>query len=161
LKLAWESTPGEWVLLQPDVVKGKASVPPGNYRFYSVGLKARTSSGENLVMSGTKGVPDSAFKAVAGQSTALNCGSPLKLGLTCETSRTVTTSTLGSIVSAILGSSAATQNIQATILGAGGETYSRPYLFSDKGVLRLPDGPTFTVLNADGKQVDSGKMEFG
>ena len=50
--------------------------------------------------------------------------------------------------------------IQASILGAGGETYSVPYLMSGNGGLRVPPGPTFAVLS-EGKQVDTGSMEFG
>jgi hypothetical protein len=46
------------------------------------------------------------------------------------------------------------------VIGAGGETYSGFYL-QDKGTLRQPPKPTFAVFTTDGKQVDSGNMEFG
>ena len=161
LQVGWEKTPGEWVLLQPGVENGKAKVPPGNYRLYSVGLKAKTSSGDSLILSGTKRMADAAIKAVAGESTPLKCGAPLKLGLTATASGSAAVSSSGSILSSILGQSGPTQTIQATILGAGDETYSTPYLLSDRGALRQPQSPAYTVLTADGKPVDSGSLEYG
>jgi len=143
------------------VENGKAKVPPGNYRLYSVGLKAKTSSGDSLILSGTKRMADAAIKAVAGESTPLKCGAPLKLGLTATASGSAAVSSSGSILSSILGQSGPTQTIQATILGAGGETYSTPYLLSDRGALRQPQSPAYTVLTADGKPVDSGSLEYG
>ena len=77
LHVAWEKAPGEWVLLKPGIVNGTAKVPPGNYRFYSVSLKAKTASGDFVVMSGTKRVPGGSIKAVAGETTPFKCGGPL------------------------------------------------------------------------------------
>ena len=54
IQLAWESAPGQWQLLQPGVENGKASVPPGNYRLYTTTIKAKTSPGGTLVVSGYK-----------------------------------------------------------------------------------------------------------
>jgi hypothetical protein len=160
LRVGWEKTPGEWVLLQPGVENGKAKVPPGSYRFYSVGLKTKTSSGESLILSGTKRVVDGAIKAAAGESTPLVCGAPLKLELTATPARLAVNS-VGSALSSLLGQSAATQTIQTSILGSGGETYSVPYLVSALGVTRQPQSPAFTVLTAEGKQADSGSLEYG
>jgi hypothetical protein len=53
------------------------------------------------------------------------------------------------------------QLIQASVLGAGGEMYSSFFLKEDKGKLRQPPKPTFTVVTTDGKEVASGNMEFG
>ena len=50
--------------------------------------------------------------------------------------------------------------IQASVVGAGGEKYSGFYL-QGKGSLGQPLNPTFAILTVDGKQVDSGNMEFG
>ena len=163
LHVAWEKSPGEWVLLKPSIVNGTAKVPPGNYRLYSVSLKAKAASGDFVVMSGTKRVPGAGIKAVAGAATLFKCGAPLELGLTAQQTRGVSStssSVLGSLSTALLGQSGPEVNIQATILGAGGETYSRPYLMSSKGGLVTPPGPTFAVMS-EGKQVDSGSMEFG
>ncbi|HXR08140.1 MAG TPA: hypothetical protein VN765_12470 [Candidatus Acidoferrum sp.] len=163
LHVGWEKAPGEWVLLKPGVENGTAKVPPGNYRLYSVNLKAKTASGDFLVMSGTKRVPGNSIKAVAGVATFFKCGAPLELGVTTQQTRSVSStssSVLGSLATALLGQSGPAVTIQATILGAGGETYSRPYLMSGNGALSLPPGPTFAVLS-EGKQVDSGSLEYG
>jgi hypothetical protein len=160
LRVGWEKTPGEWVLLQPGVENGKAKVPPGNYRLYSVGLKAKTSSGESLILSGAKRVVDGVIKAVAGESTPLICGAPLKIGLTATPSRAEAV-TAGSVLSSLFGQSGAAQTIQASILGSGGETYSTPYLLSAQGTARNPQSPAFTILTAEGKQADSGSLEYG
>jgi len=163
LHVAWEKAPGDWVLLKPSVENGTAKVPPGNYRLYSVNLRAKTASGDSLVMSGTKRVPGASIKAVAGQATLFNCGAPLEVSVTAQPVRGVTSTSsgvLGSLATALLGQSGPAVSIQATILGAGGETYSVPYLMSSNGGLRQPPGPTFAVLS-EGKQVDSGSMEYG
>ena len=141
LELGWEKAPGDWVLLQPGVANGKAKVPPGNYRLYSVGLKAKTASGDSLIMSGTKRVPEGGIKAVAGESTPLKCGAPLKLELTATATSAAGISSSGSLLSGILGQAGPAQTIQATLFGAGGETYSTPYLMGANGALRQPKRP--------------------
>jgi len=156
LEVAWEKTPGDWVLLQPGLDNGKAKVPPGNYRLYSLNLKGKTASGDFLVMSGTKRAPEGAIKAVAGQTALLKCGSPLQINLTSVPTRSST-----GLLQGLFGQAGPAQTIQASILGAGGESYSAPYLMSAKGALRPPTGPTYAVLTADGKQVDSGNLEYG
>jgi len=40
-------------------------------------------------------------------------------------------------------------------------TYSIFFLKEDKGKLRQPPKPIFTVATTDGKEVASGNMEFG
>jgi hypothetical protein len=161
LRVGWEKTPGEWVLLQPGVENGKAKVPPGNYRLYSVGLKAKTSSGESLILSGTKRTLDGAIKAATGESTPLMCGAPLKLSLTATPAREAVNSVGSALSSLFSQSSGATQTIQTSILGSGGETYSVPYLLNKGGATRQPPSPVFTVLTAEGKQADSGSLEYG
>lgn len=158
LDLAWEQAPGDWVLLHPGVEKGKAQVPPGNYRLYSVQMKAKTASGESLLLTGTKRVPEGGIKAVGGVTTPLQCGAPLQIVLTAQATRAASS---GGILGSLFGQAGPAQIIQASIVGAGGESYSAPYLISEKGALRTPPGPTFAVLTADGKQVDSGSLEYG
>jgi hypothetical protein len=162
LELAWEKSPGDWILVKPGFDNGKAKVPPGSYRLYSTFLKAKTASNDFLVMTGTRRVASDTFKALAGATTPVKCGSPLQISLTSTPIATTQPSGfISSLASAILGQSGPSQSIQATLLGAGGETYSTPYFMTDKGGLRTPPAPTFTVLNADGKKVDSGSLEYG
>jgi hypothetical protein len=155
VELAWEQAPGDWVLLKPAVENGNAKVPPGNYRLYAANLKAKTASGDFLVMSGIKRVPEGGIKAVAGVSASLNCGSPLQISLVSRPTSGPVSMLSGSRISA-----SAEQSIQATILGAGGEVYSTPYLVGDKGQ-RAPPAPTYAVLTAEGKSVESGNLEYG
>jgi hypothetical protein len=156
LQVAWEKAPGDWVLLQPGVENGKAKVPPGNYRLYSLVLKGKTASGDSLVMNGIKRAPEGTIKAVAGETASLKCGTPLQINLTSQPTR----SSPG-LLQGIFGQAAPMQTIQASILGSGGETYSAPQLMGGRGVLRPPPAATYAVLTAEGKQVDSGNLEYG
>ena len=168
IQLAWESAPGQWQLLQPGVENGKASVPPGNYRLYTSTIKAKTSSGETLVVSGYKRSLTDTIKAEAGAATPFKCGSPLEVKVTVSRDRNVVATSApasGSFLNSLFGNSSAASQplqelIQASVVGAGGEKYSGFYL-QGKGSLGQPPNPTFAILTADGKQVDSGNMEFG
>ena len=57
-------------------------MPPGNYRLYTDTIQAKTSSGETLVVSGSKRSLDESIKAEAGTSTPFKCGSPLEVKVT-------------------------------------------------------------------------------
>jgi hypothetical protein len=167
--LAWESAPDRWQLLAPGVENGKARVPPGNYRLYTCTIKVKTAAGENLILSGYKTTLKDTTKAVAGAATPFKCGAPLEVKVTsARDNRNLgsTTQESGSFLSRFFGGSAGAepvlqQFIQASVLGAGGETYSSFFLKQDKGNLRQPPKPTFTIATADGKEVASGNMEFG
>lgn len=168
IQVAWEGAPGQWQLLQPGVENGKTQVPPGNYRLYTCTIKVKTTAGENLILSGYKRTPKDTTKTEAGAPTPFKCGSPLEIKVTsARDTRVVAANTqesgslLGRIVRYFAGDEKPLQQlIQASVIGAGGETYSGFYL-QDKGKLRQPSKPTFTVITADGKQVASGNMEFG
>jgi hypothetical protein len=168
IQVAWESAPGQWQLLQPGVENGKATVPPGNYRLYACQVKVKTGAGETLILSGSKRSLKETTKAEADASTPFKCGSPLQIKVASSRDTSVV-ATSGpesrSLLARLLGSSGNSepllqQRIQASAIGAGGETYSGFYL-QDKGTLRQPPKPTFAIFSTDGKQVDSGNMEFG
>lgn len=168
IQVAWESAPGQWQLLQPGVENGKATVPAGNYRLYACQIKAKTGAGETLILSGTKRSLKETTQAQADANTPFKCGSPLQIKVESSRDTSVATTSVPesrSLLSRLLGSSGSSeqflqQRIQASVTGAGGETYSGFYL-QDKGNLRQPANPTFAVFSTDGKQVDSGNMEFG
>lgn len=168
VQLAWESAPGQWQLLQPGVADGKAKVPPGSYRLYSCTLKATTHSGGSLILSGYKRSPKDTVKVGATGITRFDCGAPLRMEVTAardtRSSSTVNAgarSLLGQIIGAFARKSMSVQQrIEASVTGAGGETYSS-FILLDKKELRPLPKPVFTVRTADGKQVDSGKLEFG
>lgn len=168
IQVAWESTPGQWQLLQPGVESGTARVPPGNYRLYTCDLNVQTGAGETLVLSGSKRSPKDTAKAGLDAPTPFLCGSPLEMKATSRRDRSgVTTSTTGSgsFWDSLVGNSSSTdrplqQLIEASVMGAGGEMYSGFYL-QGKGGSHQPAKPAFTVFAADGRQVASGNMEFG
>ncbi len=168
IQLAWEGAPGQWQLLQAGVENGKVTVPPGNYWLYSCLINVKTSPDETLVMSGNKHVVKEITKAEAGASTPFKCGSPLEIKVSSSRDSSIvvaTTSGSGSLFSRLLGNSSAAdqpwqQRIQASVTGAGGETYSGFYLLG-KGNVRQPPKPTYSIMTANGKLVESGDMEFG
>jgi hypothetical protein len=144
LQVAWESKPNHWQLLQPRVVDGKALVPPGQYRLYTCRLKVKTDSGDTLLLSGYKRLPKDTVGIEAGASANMRCGSPLEIKVSSQRD----------------SQNSGNQLIRASVLGAGGETFSS-FLLQGKGRLNQPPKPVFTVLAADGKEVGSGDMEFG
>jgi hypothetical protein len=168
IQVAWESAPGQWQLLQPGVENGKAKVPPGNYRLYTCTLKVENAAGETLILSGYKRTPKDTTMARADAATPFKCGAPLEVKVTsARDTRNMgsTASESGSFLDWFFSRSAGSepvlqQLIQASVLGAGGETYSSFFL-QGKGNLRQPPKPTFTINTADGKEVASGNMEFG
>jgi hypothetical protein len=168
IQLAWEGAPGQWQLLQAGVENGKAVVPPGNYSLYSCLIKVKSSPDETLVMSGTKRVVKEITRAEAGAVTPLKCGPPLEIKVSSSRDSGVvvaTTSGSGSVFTRLFGNSKAAdqplqQRIQASVIGAGGETYSGFYLLG-KGNVRQPPNPTYAIVSANGKLVESGNMEFG
>jgi hypothetical protein len=159
LQLAWESAPGQWQLLQPGVENGKAAVPPGNYRLYTCTLAVKTSAGDSLVLSGYRRLPKDTVKAEADATTPFQCGAPLEIKVTSERrgSTTGSSSFLGRIVGSM---QPLEQLIQASVVGAGGETYSSFVLANSRGQ-QQPPKPVYTISTTDGKQVESGNMEFG
>ena len=169
LQVAWEAAPGEWQLLQPGVENGKAQVPSGNYRLYTCTLKVKNAAGETLILSGYKRTPKDTTMARADAATPFKCGAPLEVKvMSARDNRNSgsTASESGSFLDWVFGGSAGAepvlqQFIQASVLGAGGETYSSFFLKGDKGNLRQLPKPAFAINTADGKQVASGNMEFG
>ena len=169
IQVAWEAAPGQWQLIQPGVENGKTRVPSGNYRLYNCTIKVKTAADENLILSGYKSTPKDTTKAVAGTATPFKCGAPLEIKVASArdnrdnvTDAQESGSLRGWLASIFTGTEKPLQQfIQASVLGAGGETYSSFFIKEDKGNLRQPPKPTFTVATTDSKEVASGNMEFG
>jgi hypothetical protein len=166
VSLAQEGSPGQWNLVKPSVVNGKATVPPGNYRLYSSMLEGRTSAGEILRLSGYNRSLKKTFQADSGGSTLLACGAPLKVEVTAAKPRvaaTVSTNRLASSLSRLVARTATpaepTLRINAAVVGEGGESYSSFGVGRDfKG---RPPKPAFTIAGPDGKQIAAGNLEYG
>jgi hypothetical protein len=169
IQVAWETAPGQWQLLQPNVENGKAPVPPGNYRLYTCSLETRTAAGDTLMLGGNKSAPRDDIRAAAGAPTPFKCGAPLEVKVSSERD----TRNMGmvnpasdSFLGRLFGSrdrpeTARQQRIQAYVIGAGGEQYSWFNLKKADGKTSEPARPTYAIAAADGKAVESGNMEFG
>ncbi len=163
LQVLWEGAPGRWQLLQPLVQGGLAKVPPGNFRLYTCTLRAKTPAGDALVLSGTKRSLKDTVSATAGATVPFKCGAPLEIRVTAERDTSAQASANGLLARLARGPGSAPavqQRIQATVLGAGGETYSS-FVLESGNKRGSPRPPTFTVTTADGKQVASGDLEYG
>jgi hypothetical protein len=166
IELAWENTPGQWQELQPGVANGKVIVPPGNYRLLACTVQAKTAAGDTLILSGYKRSPTDTVQAGAGAATPFKCGSPLEARVTSEPdTRRSASSMAESAARMARGVTEPGQplqlRIQASVAGAGGETYSGFTYKNSQGKTRQPPKPEFTITTTDGKKVASGNMEFG
>jgi hypothetical protein len=139
--LAWEQSAGQWYLLNPVVASGKVKVPPGNYRLHTCRLDAKASDGQPLQLTAYKRTIKPSFKAAAGAPAELLCGAPLEVKVTAEKQ------------------GAESLNINGVVVGAGGETYTR--YAKGKDLDQEPAKPVFNIVDAGGKEVASGNLEFG
>jgi hypothetical protein len=168
LGLGWESAKGQWQFIDVGVAGGKIKVPPGNYGLWAISLSAKTQKAEEITAGGINMNSKKIFSAAAGVTNTLLCGAPLEIKVTTEltggragSSPGGFWSSLQSWIGKLFSSEADELQIQAEIVGSGGETYSSFFLKEDKGKLCQPPKPIFTVATTDGKEVASGNMEFG
>lgn len=161
LTLAWERPNGQWQLIRAGVADGKISVPPGNYRLYSCDLLAKSPVRDQVMASGSQRVPQKPFSFVAGKTNTLRCGGPLEIKVTASKS----SSALGlldlfsSDDSESTSKSPPTLRINATVTGAGGEVYSA--YAKGENLRGRPLRPAFTIVDAGGKELANGNLEFG
>lgn len=139
--LAWEQSPGRWYLLSPVVAGGKVKVPAGNYRLWTCQVDAKAGDGKPLRLMAFKPTIKPSFKAEAGAAGELRCGAPLEVKVTTEKD------------------GPGRLNINAVVVGAGGETYRS--FAKGKDLNEEPAKPAFNIVDASGKEVASGNLEFG
>lgn len=139
--LAWEQSAGQWYLLGPVVAGGKVKVPPGNYRLYACQLDAKAGDGQPLQLMAYKRTVKPSFKAEAGAPAELRVGAPLEVKVTA------------------LKRGNDNLGINGVVVGAGGETYMR--FAKGKDLNGEPAKPVFNIVDAGGKEVASGNLEFG
>ncbi|MCL5098481.1 MAG: hypothetical protein M1608_13320 [Candidatus Omnitrophica bacterium] len=168
LVLAHEIGPDKWEPVTPAVANGIGILPLGNYRLISAILSAKSALGET-VAGQTDAVAEDTFKVDASQTTALKCGLPMELKVTCN-KLTGPGRPEGGFMGAarsLFGGSSPVQttmlNMTISIFGAGGEQYSRFY----KNLTHLPNrldsvaAPQFRILDAAGNTLAAGNFEFG
>lgn len=163
LSLGYERSVGQWEMLKPVVKDGKAKVPPGNYRLYSCTITGKNAKGETVTAMGYKREIKDTIKVAAGEAVVLKCGGPLAIRATANKQNAARSG--GGLMNAAINlfsrNASATQptvDINMTVAGVGSETYST--YTKGKGQVEMPK-PTFVVLDADGKQVGNGTLEFG
>jgi hypothetical protein len=129
-------------------------------------LQARTTAGQTLTVEGTKYTLSEPVKAGVDAPTPFKCGAPLEVHVESERAGggvgsvdSESRSLWSRLAGIFTGSKSVEQLIEASVTGAGGETY-QIFFLDDKSVRREPQSPTFTITAA-GKEVASGKMEFG
>jgi hypothetical protein len=157
--LAWQQPGGQWQLIRPAVTDGKVMVPPGNYRLYAYSLLGKGAPRDQVMVSGMQRVPQTPVSIVAGKANTLACGAPLDIKVTAVKSRGTSLELLAEDAGDAKASSDYVLRINATVAGAGGEVYST-YLKGD-GFKSRPPKPTFTIVQAGGKTVATGNLEYG
>jgi hypothetical protein len=159
LTLAWEGPNGKWQLIRPAVTGGKVMVPPGNYRLYACSLVGGSGSRDQVMVSGMQRIPQTPVSIAAGQANKLDCGGPLQIKVTATKARASTSGLLIEDSSNATANSEPTLRINANLAGSGGEIYST-FLKGDHFQSKPPK-PTFSIVQAGGKTVDTGNLEFG
>jgi hypothetical protein len=159
ITLAWEQPGGNWQLINPTVIDGKVMVPPGNYRLYSSSLLGKGAARDQVMVSGTQRVPQTPVSIVAGKANTLACGAPLDIKVTAVKSRATTSGLYSEDAGDAKVDSDYSLRINANVAGAGGEIYST---FQKGDSFRTrPPKPSFTIVQAVGKTVASGNLEYG
>ena len=159
VSLAWEQSDGQWQLIRPAVTEGKVMVPPGNYRLYASSLVGKGALRDQVMVSGMQRVPQTPVSFAAGKANSMDCGAPLDIKVTAVKSRGTARDLLAEDSGDTRLSSDYVLGITATVVGAGGEVYST-FQRGDSFRSRPPK-PTFSIVQAGGKTVANGNLEYG
>jgi hypothetical protein len=157
--LAWQQLGGQWQLIRPAVVDGKLMVPPGNYRLYACNLAGKGARGDQVRVSGMQRVPQTPVSVVAGKANTFHCGGPLEIKVTAAKVRGTGRGLLAEDAGDATDKSEYLLRINANVAGAGGEIYST--FQKGDSPRSQPPKPSFTIVQAGGKTVANGNLEFG
>jgi hypothetical protein len=159
LTLAWEGPSGNWQQIRPAVNDGKVMVPPGNYRLYACSLSGGRAPRDQVMVSGMQRVPQTPVSIAVGKANTLECGGPIQVKVTATKGRAGTGGVLIEDSSNARANSEPMLRINASLAGAGGEVYTT-FLKGDRFQSRPPK-PTFSIVQAGGKTVATGNLEYG
>jgi hypothetical protein len=159
LTLAWQRPDGHWQPLRPTVTGGKVLVPPGDYRLFASTLLGKGAAGGQVRLDGFQRTPQTPVRVDAGKVNTLNCGAPLQIKVTANAASGPTPGTWEKFFRRIAPGSGATLSINATVSGAGGEEYVN--IFAGEDYKSRPPKPTFSIVQAGGKTVATGNLEYG
>lgn len=154
LTLARQSGGNKWESLTVDVSAGKANVPVGTYQLYSCVAAARDSNGVIGLAAAQRPTTVVAIKVESGKNASLECGPPLDVQVQAQK-----VGSAGGLLGASVSGAVKTLQINASIIGLAGERYAA--FAKGKGTVGEAPPPTFRVLDATGKEVASGQLEYG
>jgi hypothetical protein len=157
--LAWEQPGGNWQPIRPAIIEGKAMVPPGNYRLYACSVVGKGAPRDQVMVAGTQRVPQTPVSIAVAKANTLACGAPLDIKVTAVKNRGTSRELLAEDAGDATGGSDYVLRINANVAGAGGEVYST--FQKGDGFQVRPPKPSFTIVQAGGKTVASGSLEYG
>jgi hypothetical protein len=157
--LAWEQPDGKWQLIRPGAAGGKIKVPPGNYRLYTCNLLGNAGQRDQVMASAYQRAVQQPVAFTADRDNSLKCGAPLEIKVTAQKSRQKSGVLFGTQSRDSQKDSDYELAINAEVIGAGGEAYSS-YAKGDK-LQDKPAKPKFMVLDARGRKLKDGNLEFG
>ena len=159
ISLAWECPNGQWQRILPAVTNGKVMVPSGSYRLLACDLLGRRAPGDQVVVLGIQSIPQTPMTFAAGKANTLGCGGPLQIKVTATKTSAPGRGILSRYFGAAWAGSDPLLNINATVAGAGGEVYST--FLTGERLNSWPPKPTFSIVQAGGRTVASGNLEYG
>ncbi len=161
LGLAWEKTRGQWQLLDPPVLNGRFTVPPGDYRLCECNLVATPAQGEPVMASAVQQDARKPVRFTAGRLNTFRCGPPLQVDVSAEKRKPQDWELQRELVTPADPNvdSEFVLAIHGQILGANQETYLA--FRKGKDLKEQPPKPAFAILDANGKLVGSGNLEYG
>lgn len=132
----------------PVLIDGESVVPAGVYTIESCTVASASGETEPAMTRGWFGEPDK-IRIRPDRATTVRCGPPLELRL--EAKRVGSRTPKGVSIQKI--------EIDARVIGAGGERYVR----HAKGgnLTAQADPPRFRIFDAQGKEIASGRFEYG
>jgi len=159
LTLAWEGPSENWQLIRPAVTNGKIMVPPGNYRLYACSLIGGSGSRDQVMVSGAQRSPQKPVSIATGQANSFDCGGPIQITVKATKAVAGTRELTIEDSSKASANSEPTLSINASFAGSGGEIYSS--FLKGERFQSKPPKPTFNIVQAGGKTVATGNLEFG
>jgi hypothetical protein len=150
-------------MIDPQPRGGLVDLPVGTYCLSAVTIGAQDDEGRKWESEGSSHTAQNTVDVKEGETAPFPVGEPFELKISAGVAGSgAKTGFLGALAGALSGEavepveSEKKISLNVSIVGAGGETYSR-FLIDEKPAA----APRFVVKDQDGKQVDSGQFEYG
>lgn len=159
--LARQLPSGTLEVLTPEIRAGALQVPSGNYRLANFQIGGLSANGTWVRLESST-LADKLFRVEAGKSVTLPYGPPFKMDLSASKNTVSIRANpgVGGAMTRLLGKGpeqALELRLGVSVFGKEGERYNG---FEASGKEELPP-PTFTITDAAGTKVESGKFEYG